>query len=173
VRTAVRASLGLLVVAFVVLGATGAWLWFRYQPGVGWIGDVHRVAAVVFVMLAIVVVVLAIVGRVRDDAHGSLASLAVLAAAVGAGFVGRLLPWDSLAVFAVTTGKGLTGVGAAFDSRVLTVGTDGRAVSPSTYQFWAYAHLGLAVLVGTALVLLWLRAKERRPVAKEAPVRSS
>ena len=66
-RTAVRACLGLLTLALVVLVATGAWLWFRYRPGVGWIGDVHLGAAIAFVAIAGVVVVLAVVRRVRDD----------------------------------------------------------------------------------------------------------
>jgi quinol-cytochrome oxidoreductase complex cytochrome b subunit len=158
-RTAVRVCLGLLVLAFVVLGATGAWLWFRYRPGVGWIGDVHLIAAVAFVGIGAVVVVLAIVRRVGDDVRGTLASLALLVAAVAAGLVGRLLPWDSLALFAVTTGSDLRGVGAGFGSSVLTVAVDGRLVSPSTYELLAYVHLGLAVLVGVALVLAWLRAQ--------------
>lgn len=176
-RTAARVCLGLLVITFVVLGATGAWLWFQYQPGVGWIGDVHRLAAIAFVVVAIVMVVLTVIRRVRDDVRGLLASSALLAAGVAAAIVGRLLPWDSLALWAVTTGKELTGVRAAFDSRVLVVGIDGREVSPSTYEFWAYAHLGLAVLVGAALVLLALRAKDGRQAPAPAPedelVRSS
>ena len=160
-RAAVRVCFGLLAIAFVVLAVTGAWLWFRYQPGVGWIGDLHRAVAIIFVVVAVVVVALTIIRRIRHDTRGPLASSALLAAAVATGLVGRLLPWDSLALFAVTTGKGLTGVSAAFGSAVLTVGTDGRAVSPSTYEFWTYAHLGLAVLVAVALVLCWLRTAIR------------
>jgi quinol-cytochrome oxidoreductase complex cytochrome b subunit len=179
VRTAVRVCLGLLSIAFVVLGATGAWLWFRYQPGVGWIGDVHQVAAIAFVVLAVVVVVLAIARRLRDSVRGPLASLALLVAAVAAGLVGRLLPWDQLALWAVTTGSNgeFDGVRAVFSSQAKFVIINGREVSPSTYEFWAYAHLGLAVLVGVALTLVWLRTKERGPVAPPAPegelVRSS
>ncbi len=162
-RIAVRACLGLLVLAFVVLVATGAWLWFRYRPGVGWIGDVHLGAAIAFVVIAVVVVVLAVVRRVRDDVRGPLASAALLVAAMAAAGVGRLLPWDSLALWAVTTGSGPKGVGAAFDSAVLVVGVDGGTVSPSTYEVSAYAHLALAVLAGVALVLVWLR--DRAPGA--------
>jgi quinol-cytochrome oxidoreductase complex cytochrome b subunit len=174
VRTAVRVCLGLLAVAFVALVATGAWLWFRYQPGVGWIGDVHRVAAIVFVTIAVVVVVLAIVRRLRDHARGPLACSAVLVAGVAAAVTGRLLPWDSLALWAVTAGNKLTGVSAAFDSSVLVVGIDGREVTPSTYEFWAYAHLGVAVLVAAALVLAWSRTRLERAESPEAElVRSS
>jgi quinol-cytochrome oxidoreductase complex cytochrome b subunit len=173
-RTAVRACLGLLVLAFVALVATGAWLWFRYRPGVGWIGDVHLGAAIAFVVIAVVVVVLTIIRRVREDVRGSLAAVALFVAAVAAAAVGRLLPWDSLAIRAVTTGNDVHGVGAAFSSSILLVGVDGRTVSPSTYEVSAYAHLSLAVLVGVALVLVWLRARAEPAVAPEGElVRSS
>jgi quinol-cytochrome oxidoreductase complex cytochrome b subunit len=98
---------------------------------------------------------------------------------VAAGLVGRLLPWDQLALWAVTTGSNgeFDGVRAVFSSQAKFVTINGREVSPSTYEFWAYAHLGLAVLVGVALTLVWLRTKERGPVAPPAPegelVRSS
>jgi quinol-cytochrome oxidoreductase complex cytochrome b subunit len=173
VRTAVRACLGLLAISFVVLTATGAWLWFRYQPAVGWIGDVHRAAAIAFVVIAVVAVVLTIIRRVRDDARGPLASVAVLVAAVATAVVGKLLLWDQLALNAVTVGSGTAGARAAFGPAVKFIIIDGREVAPSTFEFWAYAHLGLAVLVAGALVLFWLRTKERRQVPEDTTVRSS
>ena len=37
---------------------------------------------------------------------------------------------------------------------------DGREITPSTYQFWAYAHLALGLLLGATVLLAWMRTRE-------------
>ena len=49
---------------------------------------------------------------------------------------------------------------AVVDSRVVFVLMDGREITPSAYQFWAYAHLALGLLVAAAIVLAWMRTRE-------------
>ena len=80
-RTAVRACLGLLAISFVVLTSTGTWLWFRYQPDGGWIGDVHQVAATLLVALCVAAFVIALVRRARHHERGALPATALLASA--------------------------------------------------------------------------------------------
>ena len=36
---------------------------------------------------------------------------------------------------------------------------DGREITPSTYQFWAYAHLALGLLLVATIVLSWMRTR--------------
>jgi quinol-cytochrome oxidoreductase complex cytochrome b subunit len=150
-------------VLFAVLAATGAWLWWNYLPGRDeWIRDVHQIAAVALLVVAVALVVLVILQRVRTRASGVIASAGLLFS-VGATYViGRLLPWDQMALWAVVAGRDLPrGVAATFDDRVkfLILGT--HEVSPSTYHWWAYAHLVLSALVVVALVMVWLRARDR------------
>jgi quinol-cytochrome oxidoreductase complex cytochrome b subunit len=103
-----------------------------------------------------------------------VASLALIGGVVGAALTGSLVSWDQLALWAVTTGAGhLTGVGAASGDQVKYVIAGGRELSPSTYESWSYAHLGLAGLVLVALVLLWLRTRPRMREGAPSPAVSS
>jgi quinol-cytochrome oxidoreductase complex cytochrome b subunit len=163
----------MLAVTLVVLTATGVWLWFRYQPvsnlvtfgrgaptrPQGWIRETHRVAAWLAAVLAVGVVVLLVVRRVRARASGVVAGIGVLVTSVAALFTGFLLPWDQLALWAVTTGDHIRGAQATFHDEVKYIIVGTREVSPGTYRFWAIAHVVLGVLVGAALVLTWLRTR--------------
>ena len=156
---ATQLAVALAGVVLVVLGASGAWLWWDYRPDEEqWIGDVHRVAAIALLVVAVGLLVLAILRRRRLRVPGVLAAVGGFVTVGAAYLTGRLLPWDSLALRAVTAGADITGVRAGFSSDVVVVGIDGRGVSPSTYEAWAYAHLVLSVLVVVALALVWLRA---------------
>jgi quinol-cytochrome oxidoreductase complex cytochrome b subunit len=173
----------MLAVTLVVLTATGVWLWFRYQPvsniltsgrgaparPQGWIRETHRIAAWLAVVLAVGVVVLLVVRRVRTRVSGVVAGIGVLVTSVAALFTGFLLPWDQLALWAVTTGNDIRGAQVTFRSEVKYVIVGTHEVSPGTYRFWAIAHVVMGVLVGAALVLTWLRTR-RAPDAAQAGV---
>jgi hypothetical protein len=163
-----------IVLVVVALVATGAWLWFRYTPASNWISETHRIAAWALMGLAAIAVLVAIVDRLHGVAHGVVASLALFGGVVGAALTGSLVSWDQLALGAVTTGAGdLEGVGAAHGDQVKYVIAGGRELSPSTYEKWSYAHLGLAGLVLVALALLWLRTRSStRPEAASPAVSS-
>ena len=104
----------------------------------------------------------AILRRGRAGAPGVVAAVGVLVTVGGAYVTGRLLPWDQLALWAVTVGHDVGGgVRMVMHDEVKFVLIDGREISPSTYEFWAYAHLGLTALVLVALVLVWFRARDR------------
>ncbi len=157
---ATRVALALAAFLFVVLGASGAWLWWNYRPDRDqWVRAVHQVAAVGMLIVAVGLLVLAILRRRQLRLPGVVAAVGVFVT-VGAAYVtGRLLPWDGLALHAVTAGDDLAGVGAAFGPEVAVVAIDGRAVSSTTYEAWAYAHLALSALVVLALVMVWLRSR--------------
>ena len=165
---ATRVGVALGALLLVVLAASGAWSWWNYRPGRSeWIRSVHEVAAVALLVLAVVLVVLAVVRRAGIGAVGVVASIGVLATTGGSYVTGRLLPWDQLALWAVVA-RSRWGVSAAFDARVKYVILRGREVSVSTYRGWAVAHVVLGVLVGLALLMVWLRARDRQ-VSRRAP----
>jgi hypothetical protein len=157
---ATRVGLALAGVSFVVLVASGAWLWWNYRPGPGhWIRVVHQVAAALLLVVAVALCILSILRRRKTGMPGVVAAIGVFVT-VGAAYVlGRLLPWERLALHRVTIE--VQGVTAAFPSDAVAVVVDGRGVAPSTYEVWAYAHLVLSVLVVAALVMVWLRSRER------------
>jgi quinol-cytochrome oxidoreductase complex cytochrome b subunit len=162
-RTATRVAIVTAAFLLVVLVASGAWLWWNYFPGNDeWIRDLHQVAAVALLVVAVAVVALAILQRVSIRASGVVASVGVLLT-VGASYVtGRLLPWDQMALWAVVTRRDFPrGVAATFDDRVKFLILGIHEVSPSTYHWWAFAHLALSALVVVALVMVWLRARDR------------
>jgi hypothetical protein len=159
---ATRVGIVTAAVLLVVLGASWAWLWWNYFPGRDeWIRVVHQIAAVGLLVVAVMLVVLAVLQRVRTRATGVIASVGVLLT-VGASYVtGRLLPWDQMALGAVAARRDFPrGVAATFDDRVkfLILGT--HEVSSSTYHWWAYAHLALSALIVVALVMVWLRTRD-------------
>lgn len=157
---ATRVGVALAGFLLVVLGASGAWLWWNYRPDRDqWVRTVHQVAAMALLVIAIALVVFAIVRRASAGAAGIVASIGVFVT-VGAAYVlGRLLAWDALGLHAVV--RDVSGVDGALGSAVFVVAIDGREVSPSTYEVWAYSHLGLSVLVVLALVMVWLRSRGR------------
>jgi len=158
-----RVGVALAGFLLVVLGASGAWLWWNYRPDRDqWIRTVHQVAAIAMLVIALALVVLAIVRRASAGAAGIVASVGVLVTTGAAYVIGRLLPWDQLALWAVAVGKNFPlGAAATFDDRVKFIIVRGREVAASTYHWWAIAHLALSVLVLLALVLVWLRARGR------------
>ena len=169
---ATRAGLALAGFLLVVLGASGAWLWWNYRPDRDqWIRTVHQVAAVAMLVVAVALLVLAIVRRARVGASGIVAAVGVFVT-IGAAYVlGRLLAWDSLALHAVVSD--VAGVAGALDPSVAVIAIEGRQVSRSTYEVWAWSHVGLSVLAVLALVMVWLRARDgdvsRRPRPTPAP----
>ena len=169
---ATRVGVALAGLLLAVLAASGAWLWWNYRPDRDqWIRTVHQVAAVALLALAVALLVLAIVRRTRIGASGIVAAVGVFVT-VGAAYVlGRLLAWDSLALHAVVTD--VAGVAGALDPSVAVIGIDGREVSPSTYEVWAWSHLALGALAALALLMVWLRTRDgdvsRRPRPTPAP----
>jgi quinol-cytochrome oxidoreductase complex cytochrome b subunit len=161
-RIAARVLVVLATLTMVVLAASGAWLWFEYHPGPSHtIRVVHQIATIVLVVLAVGLLFVAIARRLALKLAGIVAAVGVLVTALAAVVTGRLLPWDQLALNAVSTGDDIDrGVRAVADSRVVFVLLDGREITPSTYQFWAYAHLALGLLVVATLVLAWMRTRE-------------
>jgi quinol-cytochrome oxidoreductase complex cytochrome b subunit len=158
-----RIAVALAAVLLVVLGASGAWLWWDYRPDQDqWIRDVHQVAALALLIVAVALLVLAILRRRQLRVPGVLAAVGGFVTVGAAYLTGRLLPWDQLALWAVTVGNDVGGV--VMHDEVKFIVIDGREVSPSTYQAWAYAHLVLSALVVVALVLVWLRAADRTEV---------
>jgi hypothetical protein len=156
---ATRAGVALAGCLLVVLGASGAWLWWNYQPDRDqWIRTVHQFAAVALLVVAVALLVLAIARRARVGASGVVAAVGGFVT-VGAAYVlGRLLAWDALALHAVVTD--VAGVAGALDPSVAVVAIDGREVAPSTYEVWAWSHLVLSVLAVLALVMVWLRTRD-------------
>ncbi len=151
-------------VLLVVLTASGAWLWWNYRPDRDqWIRTVHQVTAIALLVVALALVVIAILRRARTGASGIVAAVGMFVT-VGAAYVlGRLLAWDALGLH--TAVRDVAGVDGALSSAVLVVSIDGREVTPSTYQTWAYSHLVLSGLAVLALVMVWLRCKDRTVAA--------
>lgn len=160
---ATRVGVALAGLLLVVLGASGAWLWWNYRPDRDqWIRTVHQVASVVLLVVAVALVVLAIVRRASAGARGIVAAVGVLVTVGGAYVIGRLLPWDQLALSAVIAPKDFPyGIDVTFDDRVKYILLRSREVSASTYHWWAVAHLVLSALVVLALVMVWLRGRDR------------
>jgi hypothetical protein len=172
-----RVGVALAGVLLLVLVATGAWLWWNYRPGPDhWVRVVHQVAAAALLALATALAIVAIVRRGTTGARGVVAGAAVLVSVSGAYVLGRLLPWNRIALSEYPRPGDSLGVAVAFSSRVQYLLLGDRQVSPSTYRWWAIAHLALSVLVVLALVLLWLRTREgdvsrrsRPPAPAEEP----
>jgi len=160
---ATRVGVALAGLLLVVLGASGAWLWWNYRPDRDqWIRTVHQVTAIALLVVAVALVVLAIVRRTSTGAPGIVASIGVLVTVGAAYVIGRLLPWDQLVLSAVVAPKEFSyGVDVTFDDRVKFILLRSREVSASTYQWWAITHVVLSVLLVLALVMVWLRARER------------
>jgi hypothetical protein len=114
---------------------------------------------VALLVLALALLVVAILRRARTGGRGIVAAVGVFVT-VGAAYVtGRLLPWDQLALSSANRPNDVpTGVAGTFDSGIKFLFVRSREVSPSTYHWWAIAHLALGALVVVALVLVWLRA---------------
>jgi hypothetical protein len=161
---ATRVGVALAGFLLAVLAASGAWLWWNYRPDRDqWIRTLHQVAAIALLAVAIALVATAILRRTRTGASGIVAALGALVT-VGAAYVlGRLLAWDALGLHAVV--RDVAGVDGALSSTVFVVAIDGHQVSPSTYEAWAYLHLVLTALVALALVMVWLRGRERAPTS--------
>jgi quinol-cytochrome oxidoreductase complex cytochrome b subunit len=161
-RAAARVLLVLAALTTAALAVSGAWLWFEYHPGPSaTLRVVHQIAAIALVVVAVGLLFVAIARRLALRVAGVVAAVGVLVTTLATVVTGRLLPWDQLALSAFSTVNDIDrGVQAVADSRVVFVLMDGREITPSTYQFWAYAHLGFALLVATAIVLAWMRTRE-------------
>jgi hypothetical protein len=157
---ATRVGVALAGLLLAVLGASGAWLWWNYRPDRDqWVRVVHQGAAIALLVVAVALVVVAILRRARIGAAGIVAGVGVLVT-VGAAYVlGRLIAWDGRGLRAVV--RDVAGVDGALGSAVFVVSVDGRTVSPSTYRWWAIAHLVLSALAVLALVMVWLRTRDR------------
>ncbi len=160
-RIAARVLLVLAALALLVLVASGAWLWFEYHPGPSHaLRVVHQVASIAIVVLAAGLLFVSIARRLALKVAGIFAAVGVLMTTLAAVLTGRLLPWDQLALDAVSSGEDIDrGVQAVADSRVVYVLLDGREITPSTYQFWAYAHLALGLLLVATILLAWMRTR--------------
>jgi quinol-cytochrome oxidoreductase complex cytochrome b subunit len=160
---ATRVGVALAALLLGVLGASGAWLWWNYRPDRDeWVRVVHQGAAIALLVVAVALVVFAILRRTRVGAAGIVAGVGVLVTTGAAYVLGRLLPWNQLALWAVTPRHEFQwGVAGAFDDPVKYLIVRGREVSVSTYRGWAIAHLVLSALAVLALVMVWLRTRDR------------
>jgi hypothetical protein len=169
---ATRVGVALAGFLLAVLAASGAWLWWNYRPNRDeWIRTVHQVAAIAILLVAVALLVLAIVRRTRLGASGIVAAVGIFVTTGAAYVLGRLLAWDGLALHAVVTD--VAGVAGALDPSVAVVAIDGRQVSPSTYEVWAWSHLALTALVVLALVMVWLRTRDGDVSRRQRPTRES
>jgi quinol-cytochrome oxidoreductase complex cytochrome b subunit len=167
---ATRVGVALAGLLLAVLVASGAWLWWNYVPNRDqWVRTLHQVAAMALLVVAVALVVIAIVRRARIGAAGIVAAVGVLVTTGTAYIVGRLLPWDQIALWAVTVGSDVRGVKTTFDDSIKFVIVRGREVSASTYHWWAIAHLALSALVMLALLMVWLRSRDREVSRRPLP----
>jgi uncharacterized iron-regulated membrane protein len=182
-RTTRVTRVGVALAGFLlaVLAASGAWLWWNYRPDRDqWIRTLHEVAAIAMLVVVVALLLGAIVRRARTGASGIVAAIGAFVT-VGATYViGRLLPWDQLALASVfAPNERPYGIDATFANGVKFVLLRAREVSPSTYHWWAIAHLALSALVVLALVMVWLRTRDRdvsrrpRPTPEPTPERAS
>jgi quinol-cytochrome oxidoreductase complex cytochrome b subunit len=185
-RVVRRILVGLVLIAAVVVGASGAWLAVFWRPRAVWPGDVagfdtlllartlHRVGAW---CLILAVLALGTEVAVRAAARGlrrlflalGTVSVAVLAL-LGAFATGFLLPWDQLALFAV---RGpVWGLRGPFDSQVRLVLVGGAEVSPAAYRTVAVLHvIVFPVLAAPALFVALRSARARRARDNDADQR--
>ena len=182
---ATRLAVGLVLVLFAVLLATGVALTFRYRPtvtaayaNVGAHGSsgvtargVHRLASVLFVP-AVVVLSIASIGLfvVRHRAALVLLPLGAAGLAVVAGVTGYLLPWDQLALRAVTAGTDVRGYRSILSGeQVQFVLVGNSSVTTATFARWYWVHAVVVPLlvigVVAAIFIATRRARSRRAPA--------
>ena len=164
-------------VAFLaLLAGSGTWLTVRYRPdpsvpsvfdqGVAqrdgaWVGDAHRVLALLFCVAAAGLAVSLVVAALRRPAGlpvvGGL--VALLAVTTGAAMLtGSLLPWSQLALWAVTLNTDFAGVWrAAFDPAVRFVLTDTHEVTQADYRVVVVTHLFAAPAAAIVAAVLLVR----------------
>jgi quinol-cytochrome oxidoreductase complex cytochrome b subunit len=184
--TWIRWTVGVLVVSFVVLLATGLWLIWNYRPiavnwsaitdGPGSVRDVavarflHRGAAPVMTMAAIA---LAVEGgllarttrRWRAVGPGALATVL----AVIGGVSGSVLAWDQIALSAAVAGREGRGFRLLYSPLVREWRVDGRAFSADAMPRWFWAHTTVVALLLLVLLVATVIACRRNSASDETP----
>ncbi len=127
--------------------------------------DVHRFAALIFVLLGVGAGILAVVIAVlRRRLAPGLSGAAFVVVALAASVSGGLLVWDQVALRAVTVGVGYKGYTRIISGHsVRSIIIDGKEMSPSAFRAWFFAHVAVIPLVLTAVALVLLWTTRRRP----------
>jgi quinol-cytochrome oxidoreductase complex cytochrome b subunit len=178
-RSALRWTLVLTGVAFVVLLVTGLYLMWFYRPNeeLGWINvtgsppdtlpdtmrDIHQVASLLFVALALVAAVMAVVLAVQlRKVVAAVVGCVFFLFAFNAPVTGSLLAWDQVALRAVTVGTSYQGFWKINSGNVRYVLVDGHEISSEPFMRWFWVHttvLPIALIGLAVLLLLTTRAR--------------
>ena len=130
------------------------------------IRDVHRIASLLFVALALAATVMAFILAVQlRKVVAAVVSGVFFLFAFGTSITGSLLDWDQLALWAVTVGTSYRGFWDINSDQVRYVLLDGHEVSTETFLRWFWVHTADAAvaLIGLAVLLLRFSARSRGP----------
>jgi quinol-cytochrome oxidoreductase complex cytochrome b subunit len=171
VATALRWTLVIGAVAFVVLLVTGLYLIWNYRPSASLpfgradppadslpdtMRDIHRWSASVLTFATIAVAILTIgSGWSRRRLGPAVTGIAVLLVTLGATVTGSLLPWEQVALRAVTVGTEYRGFTAIHFPDVRYVLLQGSEIATADFAAWFRVHAIVipVVLIGLAVVL--------------------
>jgi quinol-cytochrome oxidoreductase complex cytochrome b subunit len=130
----------------------------------------HRVSAFVFVVLAVLTGIAAIVASRSRWATAALSGCGVLLA-LALLVSGYFLPWDQLGLWAVTVGTNLEGYSIVFQDNVKFIALNGHTFGPDVFQRWFIVHaiaLPLVIICSALALVLISRRRGRRALRRPA-----
>lgn len=183
-RSALRWTLVLAAVAFVVLLITGLYLMWYYRPNEAlfWsnvegsapdplpdtMRDIHHIASLFFLALSLVGAVMAVVLAVQLRKFvAAVVGCVFFLFAFSAATTGAVLAWDQIALRRVTVGTNFQGFWKINSDNARYILVDGHDISVETFLRWFWAHTAVLpiALIGLAVLLLLTT----RPRATDAP----